>query len=451
MQIVLLILCILLLAVAVYLYRQLQAMQREQNSQIELRLRLENSEQNVSHLRELQVELEDKLNKQSKELEEKRTQIALLEREREQLECELKEKSSSQTQIADLLEERFKGITTQILEERSQQIYKRNEESLRPLREDLKRFGEQVDKVYNNEARERLSLQAEIRQLVEQSNRISSDTNNLTQALRGNNKQQGNWGEMILEDLLQKSGLERDIHYSTQERHYDEESDKTFIPDVIVNYPNGGRMIIDSKVNLKAYMDYVNAEAEDEIKRLAKLHLDAVRTQIKDLSDKHYQQKVAGAPDFVILFIPNEPAYFLALKEDANLWNFAYDRKILLMNTSNLMATLKLAEELWRNEKQRINVQDIFKKVGALYDQFVLYLSNLEDIASNLEKAQKALEKTQKSLSDGKGNVLRRFEDLKKLGAKSNKQLQDVVNKSKGLSPIALDEDEDLNIEDDKE
>lgn len=444
MQTVLLILCILLLFVAMYLYRELQNKQAEQHSLIEMRLKLEYSENNIKMLNEQKAKLNEALNKQSIELEDTRRHLALKEQETYQLEQALAEKTKSQTQIAEILEERFKGITTQILEERSQQIYQRNEESLKPLREDLKRFGEQVNRAYDNEARERHSLQTEIRLLVEQSNRISSDANNLTQALKGNNKLQGNWGEMILEDLLQKSGLERGIHYITQERHQDQESDKTFIPDVLVNYPNGGRMIIDSKVNLKAYMEYANAESNEDSKRWAKVHLEAMRNQIKELSEKHYEQRIAGAPDFVILFVPNEPAYFLALKEDHKLWNFAYEKKILLMNPSNLMATLKLAEELWRNEKQRVNVQEIFKRVGALYDQFVGYLSYLEEVASHLSKAQKSLEKTQNSLSEGRGNVLRRFEDLRKLGAKTNKQIQDIVQKSNGLSPAALDDNDSL-------
>lgn len=444
MQIALFVLCLILLGISVYLYRELKALQAEQYLALEARLKLEHYEQKIKEQEEQRLVLEAEIRSLSSELNTAHTQQALLEKEQQRLEQALEEKTNTQAEITNLLEERFEGITTRILEERSEMLHRRSEDSLKPLREDLKRFAEQVDKVYKEEARERHSLQNEIRLLVEHSNRISSDANNLTQALRGNNKVQGNWGEMILEDLLQKSGLEQGIHYVTQERHIDKESNKTIIPDVIVNYPNGGRMIIDSKVNLKAYMDYVNAQTDDERKQHARTHVEAVRSQIKNLREKHYPKNIAGSPDFVILFIPNEPAYILALKEDSNLWQQAYEQKILLMNTSNLMATLKLAEELWRNEKQRINVQEIFRQVGELYDSFVRYIDKIESISQYLDKAQQVVEETQKSMSTGRGNLLSRFERLKKLGAKTNKQLQKTINDSKGLAPDALEDEDEV-------
>ena len=324
MQIALFVLCLILLGISVYLYRELKALQAEQYLALEARLKLEHYEQKIKEQEAQKLHLEAEIRSLSSELNTAHTQQALLEKEQQRLEQALEEKTNTQAEITNLLEERFEGITTRILEERSEMLHRRSEDSLKPLREDLKRFAEQVDKVYKDEARERHSLQNEIRLLVEHSNRISSDANNLTQALRGNNKVQGNWGEMILEDLLQKSGLEQGIHYVTQERHIDKESNKTIIPDVIVNYPNGGRMIIDSKVNLKAYMDYVNAQTDDERKQYARTHVEAVRSQIKNLREKHYPKNIAGSPDFVILFIPNEPAYILALKEDSNLWQYAY-------------------------------------------------------------------------------------------------------------------------------
>lgn len=430
--------CLLLVGALVYLYWSLGRAREEGRELLQLRALLSKQEGLTQQAEERERQLIDRNEQQQERLQALHTDCELLRAECHQLRSALEEQQATQAQLADLLEERFRGITTKILDERSEQMHRRNEASLSPLREDLKRFGEQVERAYNNEARERHSLQHEIRLLVEHSNKMSSDAHSLTQALRGTNKLQGNWGEMILEDLLRKSGLEPGVHYTTQEVLTQTESDKRLIPDVLVNYPNGGRMIIDSKVNLVDYMDYVNAKDEAEQRDATLRHIRAIRKQIKDLSHKHYQAHVPGAPDFVILFIPNEPAYLLAMKEDPRLWEEAYAQKILLMNTTNLMATLKMAEELWRNEKQRLNVQEIFRKVGDLYDQFVVYLDRMETVAGHLDKAQNALADTQKSLSTGRGNVLRRFEELRKLGVKTEKQIAQVARKSRTLS---LDED----------
>lgn len=432
--------CVALVGAVAYLYLQLE--QARASSIDVLRLKLEH-EQAVKELiaaRETSQTLSEELKAKNEEKQELQLRSELQAHEMERLQQELQQHKAEQSNIVSLLEERFKGISTQILEERSEQLQKRSEASLAPLRDDLKRFGEQVQQAYQSEARERHSLQSEIRRLVEQSDRISSDANSLTQALRGNNKVQGNWGEMILENLLEMSGLERGRHFKVQETFHDEETQERFIPDVIIDYPNGGRMIIDSKVNLKAYMDYVNASDEHERALYAKQHLEAVRTQINLLHSKHYSRVVAGAPDFVILFIPNEPAYILAMQEAPTIWQEAYNKKVLVMNPTNLMGTLKLAEELWRREQQQQNIEEIYKKVGDLYDQIYTYVERLEGTARLLERAQDSLSETRKSLSTGRGNVLRRAEELRKMGAKTKKALPDVVAKSNLLS---LEEDED--------
>lgn len=417
-------------------------MLKAQGSLEQILLREQGLSEKLREQEQKQKELIYNLDKLQQNYNEQTISLRLLEQENEQLNTQLSDTKQASQNLNELLEERFKSITTRILEERSEQLHKRNEDSLIPLREDLKRFGEQVQNAYQSEARERHSLQAEIRTLVEQSNRISSDANNLAQALKGDNKLQGNWGEMILEDLLQNSGLERGRHFLVQAQFTDEATGHKLIPDVIINYPNGGRMIIDSKVNLKAYMEYVGASEEEQRKHYAIQHLEAVRSQIKLLHSKHYSHSISGTPDFVIMFIPNEPAYLLALHQSPSIWQEAYDKKVLIMNATNLMAALKLAEDLWRREQQQLNIEEIFKKVGDLYDQFCTYVERLEQTAQYFEKAQDSLTKTRKSLSDGKGNVLRRFEELKKMGAKSKKQLANISAKS---SVLSLDEDVDKN------
>lgn len=432
--------CVALVGAVAYLYLQLEQARASSVDTLRLKLEHEQAVKELIAVRETSQTLSEELNAKNEEKQELLLRSELQAHEMERLQQELQQHKAEQSNIVSLLEERFKGISIQILEERSEQLQKRSEASLAPLRDDLKRFGEQVQQAYQSEARERHSLQSEIRRLVEQSDRISSDANSLTQALRGNNKVQGNWGEMILENLLEMSGLERGRHFKVQETFHDEETQERFIPDVIIDYPNGGRMIIDSKVNLKAYMDYVNASDEHERALYAKQHLEAVRTQINLLHSKHYSRVVSGAPDFVILFIPNEPAYILAMQEAPTIWQEAYNKKVLVMNTTNLMGALKLAEELWRREQQQQNIEEIYKKVGDLYDQIYTYVERLEGTARLLERAQDSLSETRKSLSTGRGNVLRRAEELRKMGAKTKKALPDVVAKSNLLS---LEEDED--------
>lgn len=427
----LVLLALLITIIALYLYFKKQS--ELLGEQFKIQVRDNKIKQLEGEQLQLQKELQDveASRHKYKELE---IAYKLLEQKYEQAQERLKENQNSSQHLSQILEERFKIITTQILEERSEQLHKRNELTLEPLRDDLKRFGEQVQNAYQNEARERHSLQTEIHKLVEQSNKISTDANNLTQALKGENKLQGNWGEMILEDLLTTSGLERGKHFSIQAQFTDQNTGERLIPDVIVNYPNGGRMIIDSKVNLKAYMEYVGAESQTEREAYAKQHLNAVRTQIKILHNKHYSHNVAGAPDFVIMFIPNEPAYLLAMHQAPSLWQESYDKKVMIMNATNLLATLKLAEELWRREQQQLNIEEIFKKVGDLYDKFCTYIERIEETARHLNKAQISLNETRKTLSTGTGNILRRFEDLKKMGAKTKKQLGTIVEKSSALS-----------------
>lgn len=366
--------------------------------------------------------------------------LRLTEQEREQLKGQLAESKATGQDLSELLEERFKSITTQILQERGETLHQRNEETLKPLREALQQFGEQVQRAYTEESRERHSLQQEIRRLVEQSDRLSTDANKLTQALKGDNKVQGNWGEMILEDLLIKSGLERGRHYLVQASYRDTEGNGNFKPDVVVNYPNGGKMIIDSKVNLVAYMEYVACEDDVLREQYAKKHVEAVKEQIKGLHGKNYNGIVQGAPDFVIMFIPNEPAYHLLMHKAPTLWQEAYDKKVLLMNATNLMATLKLAEELWRGEAQRLNIENIFEVSGKLYDQFCNVLEDMGKVAEHLGKAQGSLESSCKRISGGRENLLRQVEKLRKMGSKTKKTLRDVTAKN---ALIALDDDDE--------
>lgn len=397
---------------------------RAHTLEVTLKANLENREQEVQTLRNSYEKLLEE--KQAIQVSLSAVQVTL-----EQTEQRLEEAERSKTGLADLLEERFRGITTKIIDERAELIRSRSEESLKPLREDLKRFGEQVQNAYNSESRERHSLQNEIRLLIEHSQKMSQEANSLTKALKGDNKVQGDWGEMILENILESSGLRAGEEYTLQETLRDEagqtikseESGQTMRPDAIIHYPNGRQVIIDSKVSLKAFSDYVSAETEEERNRALQAHIQSVRNQIKLLADKHYYAYVKESADFVMLFIPSEPAYILAMKEAPTLWDEAYKQNVVLINATNLLAALRMAKDLWVRDNQMKNIQKIFEEVGKLYDKFHGYISSFEDVEKKFQAAASSLEKAKGQLYQGSGNIMRKMEQLKDMGAKTTKQL----------------------------
>ena len=351
-------------------------------------------------------------------------QLASLERQLQ----ELREQKATLTQE---LRESFQSVATEIIRERTQDLNERTEATLKPLREDLQRFGRQVTETYQEESRERFSLKNEIKNLVERSQAISEETTNLTRALRGDSKVQGDWGEMILERILERSGLRRGEEYFVQETLRDEsgrlittEDNRGGLrPDVIVRYPNSGAMVIDSKVSLTAYSRYLSADT-DEVRTIAlKEHLQSIRKHIDELSRKKYEEHVSGAANFVMLFIPNEPAYSLALSHEPNLWEEAYAKNVVLINGTNLIAALRMAQDMWQRERQERNIRLILEKATGLYDQFALFTKTFVKVGERLQAAKEDFDKAQGQLSEGRGNLVRRVEQLKELGVKTNKTI----------------------------
>jgi len=351
-------------------------------------------------------------------------QLASLERQLQ----ELREQKATLTQE---LRESFQSVATEIIRERTQDLNERTEATLKPLREDLQRFGRQVTETYQEESRERFSLKNEIKNLVERSQAISEETTNLTRALRGDSKVQGDWGEMILERILERSGLRKGEEYFVQETLRDEsgrlittEDNRGGLrPDVIVRYPNSGAMVIDSKVSLTAYSRYLSADT-DEVRTIAlREHLQSIRKHIDELSRKKYEEHVSGAANFVMLFIPNEPAYSLALSHEPNLWEEAYAKNVVLINGTNLIAALRMAQDMWQRERQERNIQLILEKATGLYDQFALFTKTFVKVGERLQAAKEDFDKAQGQLSEGRGNLVRRVEQLKELGVKTNKTI----------------------------
>ena len=368
-------------------------------------------------------------------------QLASLERQLQ----ELREQKATLTQE---LRESLQSVATEIIRERTQDLNERTEATLKPLREDLQRFGRQVTETYQEESRERFSLKNEIKNLVERSQAISEETTNLTRALRGDSKVQGDWGEMILERILERSGLRRGEEYFVQETLRDEsgrlittEDNRGGLrPDVIVRYPNSGAMVIDSKVSLTAYSRYLSADT-DEVRTIAlREHLQSIRKHIDELSRKKYEEHVSGAANFVMLFIPNEPAYSLALSHEPNLWEEAYAKNVVLINGTNLIAALRMAQDMWQRERQERNIRLILEKATGLYDQFALFTKTFVKVGERLQAAKEDFDRAQGQLSEGRGNLVRRVEQLKELGVKTNKTISAKLLSEEDILPQELPE-----------
>lgn len=356
---------------------------------------------------------------------------ALVQSKEDQLHVQQEELLNTRNQ----LNKDFQILANQILEEKTLRftdINKSNIEAiLKPLNEKLVEFKAKVEETYDKESKQRFSLEERIKDLVALNNQISEDANNLTKALKGNNKIQGNWGEMILESILEKSGLKKGEEYFIQDFLTDingkrilNDENKYMQPDVIIVYPGGRKIIIDSKVSLSAYVRYVESETDEQKIVAEKEHIISVKQHIDELSAKSYQDYIESL-DFVMMFIPNEPAYILAMQLDSTLWDYAYRKRILLISPTNLIASLKVVADLWKREYQSRNALEIAKRGAALYDKFAGFVETLQDVGKNIDRSQKAYEKAFSQLKDGNGNLIRQAEMLKELGIKAQKDLPD--------------------------
>lgn len=338
----------------------------------------------------------------------------------------LAEAKQAHTHLGEELTAQFKVLASEVLKERSASFEQRSQELLVPLREDLKRFTQQVESTYNNEARERYSLQEQIKELVARSLQLGREADQLSRALRGETKVQGNWGEMILERILEGSGLERGKEYVVQEQ-VQSENGQRFIPDIVVRYPNGGNIVIDSKVSLTAYTNYVNAETDEDRSQYARMHVKSILSHVEGLSHKNYETLVQGSADFVMMFIPNEPAYALAISERPTIWEEAYKRKVILMNGTNLIASLRMALDLWQRDRQVQNIESIIDEASKMYDTFVRFTERLLKTEEYLDKAHSSFAETKQALIEGRGNLAKRFEDLRKKGLRIKRPLPDAI------------------------
>lgn len=338
-------------------------------------------------------------------------------------EAELQRDLSMQKQI---MEAEFRRLASTIMEDSSRNFVSANKNELdkviNPLKEKLSEFGTAVNKAYNDEAKERFSLKEQIEKLVMSSRQISDDTRKLTDALKGKAKVQGDWGEHVLETMLENSGLTKGCEFDTQETLRDEsgrallsEDDKRLRPDVIVHYPDKTDIIIDAKTSLTAYMKYM--EAEDDVTRNAAIneHLVSVRNHVNELASKKYQDYVKSM-DFVMMFIPNDSAYMLAMNAAPQLWMEAYNRRVMIVSPSHLISVLKMVSVLWRREEQNVNTQNIVRAAGEVYKKLSGFCESLEKVGTALDSARSNYDEAVKRLSTGKGNAIRRLEQIKQMG-----------------------------------
>ena len=340
----------------------------------------------------------------------------------------LKEQKKSNEQIQEQFKAEFKNLATEILEEKSKNFSKKSQKSidelLNPLKTKIEEFKKQVSDTYEKETRERFSLVKEIEQLANLNSQLTLDAQSLTKALKGDSKVQGDWGEMILENILEQSGLSKGREYFVQESFDNDEGGKSR-PDVVVRYPGNRCVIIDSKVSLTNYEQYISASTDSEKEEALKKHVLSVSKHVKELSDKNYQDlmKDCKSPDFVMMFLPIEPAYLLAIQNSPSLWQNAYKKKILLISPTNLIAALRMIRELWYQDKQNRNVAEIAKESGSLIDKFMGLLEDFDKIEKAIKNLDKSYTEARKKLHTGKGNLLSKAEKIKKLGAKSKKEM----------------------------
>jgi DNA recombination protein RmuC len=343
----------------------------------------------------------------------------------------LQEKLQSQKAELEALQDRFtkefENLANRILEEKSQKFVEQNRNNLdvilNPLKEKIRDFEQKVDQAYKSEAAERNSLKGEIGKLVELNKQISDEAHNLARALKGDTKKQGNWGEFILEKILEHSGLERDREFKVQHSTSNEEG-RRVQPDVVVFLPDNKHLIVDSKVSLVAYEAMVNAGSEEEREQYLREHVQSVKNHVRQLSEKKYQSAEGmNAPDFVLLFMPIEPSFSVAIQGDTELFAYAWDRKIVIVSPSTLLATLRTIASLWKQERQTRNALEIARVGGALYDKFKGFIDDLIDVGKKIDAAKVGYSDAMNKLSSGPGNIIKRIEDLRKLGAKSSKEL----------------------------
>ncbi len=385
-------------------------------------------EEQKKDLEKQKAELNSELNAEREKLSAANTRLAKAEEAFKNQDEKLR---TQKTEIEDLqkrLTTEFKNIANEILEEKSKKFTEQNKTNmdsiLNPLKTKIEDFEKKVESTYKAESTERITLKAEIKQLVELNKQVSDEANNLTRALKGDNKTQGNWGEVILEKILERSGLSKERgEYKTQET-LENANGEVIRPDAVIFLPDNKHIVVDSKVSLIAYQNFVAADTDELRQVFLKEHIKSLKNHVTLLSDKLYSSSHAlNTPDFVLMFLPIESSFGLAVQSDQEIFSYAWDRKIVIVSPSTLLATLRTIAAIWKQELQTKNAMEIARQSGALYDKFVAFVEDLDNIGKRIDSTQKAYADARNKLEEGKGNLISRAEKIKDLGAKVSKTL----------------------------
>lgn len=357
------------------------------------------------------------------------------------LEEKLQENKAEVEKLQEKFSKEFEILASKILEEKSAKFTEQNKENLKnilsPLQEKIQTFERKVEDTHKESIDYHAALRQQILGLKDLNLQMSKDTINLTKALKGDSKTQGNWGELVLERVLEKSGLEKDREYFVQQSFTNAEG-KRILPDVVIHLPDGKKMVIDSKVSLTAYEQFVNSDDDIEKAQFLKEHVNSLKRHIEQLSEKRYEDiyKIES-PDFVLLFIPIEPAFAVALNTDNQLYNKAFERNIVIVTPTTLLATLRTIDSMWNNEKQQRNAIEIARQAGALYDKFEGFIADLTNVGKKMDEAKAEYRGAMNKLFEGKGNLIVSVEKLKKMGAKSKKSLpQNIIVRAEDIEDI---------------
>ena len=396
-------------------------------------------EERQNQLNQTISSLKENLNKTENEREEIRkekdffkTELVRRNSEFENLQEKLNEQKGEMEKLQEKFTKDFENLASKILEDNSAKFKQQNKESLEtllnPLQEKIKTFEKKVEDSQEKSTIMHTALKEQLLGLKDLNQQMSKEASNLTRALKGDSKMQGNWGELVLERVLEKSGLEKDREYFVQQSFTLQDGSRV-MPDVVLHLPDNKKMIIDSKVSLTDYERYTNADDDDKASFL-KAHVNSIKKHVEQLSEKKYEDLYEiESPDFVLMFIPIEPAFAVALNEDNSLYNKAFERNIVIVTPSTLLATLRTVDSMWTNEKQQQNALEIARQAGALYDKFEGLLSDLTGIGRKLDSAKSDYSAAMNKLVEGRGNLISSVQKLKKMGAKAKKELPEAILK----------------------
>ncbi|MFT7064879.1 MAG: DNA recombination protein RmuC [Sediminicola sp.] len=405
---------------------------------------------NLTSLEEKLRSTDEEKNQLRSEKEQLGNQVTRYQADMENLELKNREQKQEVEKLQEKFTKEFENLANKILDEKSTKFTEQNRENIKniliPLQEKILLFEKKVDDSQKESVGMHSALKEQLANLQTQNLKITQEAENLTKALKGDSKMQGNWGELVLERVLEKSGLEKDREYTVQQSFTREDGSRV-LPDVIINLPDGKKMIVDSKVSLTDYERYVNAE-DDMRDKFLKDHVNSIRRHVDQLSAKKYEDLYdMESPDFVLMFVPIEPAFAIAINNDNSLYNKAFEQNIIIVTPSTLLATLRTIDSMWNNEKQQRNALEIARQAGALYDKFEGFVLDLTKVGKKMDEAKQEYKGAMNKLVDGRGNIITSIEKLKKMGAKAKKSLPESILKRAQEDDLEDDFEEEPKLE----